>query len=153
MNIMHKITATLILLWLPLLVTGQGQLPREKYNSEAIYLETKFLRSYYVKDGKRYPLGGRLQHLEQELASSTSAAQMFASSKPLRRWGGILSLLGTIGIVGGIALANADNDPAGGIVFLSGVGVSLASIPFQIRAGNRTSEAIWLHNGDVGSTP
>ena len=143
----------LVLVVLPLLT--MGQIPSSTpvlraYDQEAIYLNTSFWGTRYVKDSRSYPVGLGFRKLKRELEFSPLALVEFQRFRRSRRTSTVLTIAGLAGWFVAPSLI-ATNEDAAVTVFLGGSVLMFATIPINIQGNNRLAKSVWLHNRRVVS--
>ena len=145
--------ALLLLLLVGLLFLAPGQIPSstpalEAYDREAIYLNTSFWGTRYVKDSRSYPVGLGFRKLKRELEFSPLALVEFQRFRRSRQTATVLTLIGLAGWFAVPSLASTNEDAAVA-VFLGGTVLTFATIPINFQGNNRLAKSLWLHNRRV----
>ena len=136
----------LLLLLLSLLTpTLQAQFQNKTYQMESIYLRG----NRYVKNGIATPIGMFGGKIESEFIDKPLATPVFKQFKRNRTIASVLTLAGTVLVVGSfVGLSNNDFD-AWVPLYLTGTVALSIGIPFNNRANNDLQQAIWLRNGEI----
>ena len=150
---MHHSLLLLLLLVFPLLANGQtffGEVdsPVKAYDQEAIYLNTTFWGTRYIKDSRSYPVGLGFRKLKRELEFSPMALEEFGRFRRSRRTSTLLTVAGLAGWFVAPSLI-ATNEDAAVTVFLGGTVLMFATIPVTFQGNNRLAKSVWLHNRRV----
>lgn len=123
-------------------VFAQAQTLKD-YETKTIYLQT----GTFIKDGVKKNMGFFNNNLKKEMASVPTAAIAFQDYERTRNKSFIFSLVG-LGTVLSAAFFE-DNQNLQNSLLLGGLGISIVSIPFSIKAGNQLHRSVWVYNRDV----
>ena len=150
---MRNALLLVLLMVLPLLTMGQISYSTPAlrvYDQEAIYLNTSFWGTRYIKDSRSYPVGLGFRKLKRELEFSPMALAEFGQFRRSRRTSTVLTIAGLAGWFVAPSLI-ATNEDAAVTVFLGGSVLMFATIPINIQGNNRLAKSVWLHNRRVVS--
>jgi hypothetical protein len=112
----------------------------QEYNHNTIFLKSKG----FEKDGKTIRYGLFKKNLKKELVISPVALQEFKNSRT-SFWVAIgFNVASTAITMAGIQRIGFNKETT-----YSGLVFNLVSIPFQIKAQNKLSRAVWLYNRDI----
>ena len=120
----------------------EAQFSNKTYQMESIFLQN----GKYVKNGIAYPIGFLAKNLKKEMEVSPMAVIEFQNYEKKRNTALIFSSIGLASLVSALFVENT-NVQTGLIV--AGVGATIVSFPFTIKASNSFEKAIWIRNGDI----
>lgn len=112
------------------------------YKMESIYLEG----GKFVKNDVKYPVGLFSHKLGKEMNVSPHAVAEWKQYKNFRNWGFVTSLVG-LGLT--LSSLTTDNQELQTGLLLSGLTMSIVSIPLSIKANNQLQKAVWTRNRDI----
>lgn len=135
--------AILIIASLILLQNAKAQDAYKNYKMESIYLH----HSSYIKNGVKYPLGLFSANLGQEMKVSPHALGEWKKYENYRTWAIVTSIVGLGLTVRSITINNNDTLRDG--LLISGLGASIASFTFGLKARNQINKAVWTRNRDI----
>lgn len=126
-------------------VTGTfAQSALEKYDQETIYLS----HGKYIKNGQKYPIGLFGNKLKKELEINPNAVLEFKKYER-NLWSSVL--LYSAGALSLLAANEVDSNNKGlkNGLYIGGIGMITATIPFAIKASKSYHKSIWLRNRGV----
>jgi len=109
---------------------------------ESIYLKG----NKYIKNDVEYPIGFLGSNLKEEMKISQFATLEWKKHVNYRNWSFVTSLTGVALTIAGFG-AESENLQRG--LILSGLGLSIISIPISIKSNNQIQKAIWTRNRDL----
>ena len=124
------------------LSTVQAQFENKKYETESIY----FKGSKYIKNGQAYPMGFGAKNLKKEMEISPTALIEFNKFEKNRNKALIFSTIGLATLVSSLIVDNQDVQTG---LLIGGLGFTVVSFPFSIKASNNFEKAVWIRNGEI----